>query len=160
MKTEVMTKEELLETLIAFDIKKLTKRSAGYMNALMTELSKDLRNVTKHEQIIRFIISMIEEHYKIDLSIRTRRGSHVIPRYAMMYLLRYHTYMGLNEIKEYLSVKNHDTVLRGIDKFKTLMNEYPHLRNTIKEFEKRIIDESNRIQEVLGDRPTTHRNAG
>jgi chromosomal replication initiation ATPase DnaA len=154
------TSEELLKALKGFNLKELSNRSAGYAKTLITQLAKETRNVIDNEKMVRFIVSMLEDYYKIDLSIKTRRDTHVEARQVLMLLLKDYTFMSLNEIKDYLGVKNHDTIIYGIKHIKEEMDVYADLVKRIQEFEKRIIDESNSIQEVQRDRASTHSHVG
>lgn len=99
---------------------KMQKDSFIYLQKLMekeglllNEISIPLTNKTiKPEKIVQ----LVEEIFNTDISAQNRKQSTIYGRQAAAYMLRLYTKLSLSEIKKYIGVNDHTTVLYSVKK--------------------------------------------
>ncbi len=88
-----------------------------------------------------FIIQVVADHYNLtplDITSQRRNKEIVYPRQVVMYLCRNMTGTGLQNIGKALGGRDHTTILHGIEKITSDLEENPTLQNTIDILKKKI----------------------
>ena len=88
-----------------------------------------------------FIIEVVADHYNLtplDITSQRRNKEVVYPRQIVMYLCRNMTNAGLQNIGKALGGRDHTTILHGIEKISSDLENNPTLQNTIDILKKKI----------------------
>ena len=84
------------------------------------------------------IALLVEEIFDTNMSIKSRTKNIVDARKAAAYLIRKHTKLSLSEIRQFIGVGDHTTVMYNINSAKDLIDTADWFRNKIAFLEKRI----------------------
>lgn len=95
-------------------------------------IDKEVSNEAKQ------IANLVEEIFDVSMTIKSRTKSIVDARKAAAYLIRKYTNLSLNEIRQYISVGDHTTVMYNINSAKDLIETAEWFRNKISFLENRI----------------------
>lgn len=104
-------------------------------------------NLIKRDEVIidpelsneaKKIALIVEEIFDVNMSIRTRTKNVVDARKAAAYLIRKYTKLSLSEIRQYIGVGDHTTVMYNINSANDLIETTDWFRNKIAFLEKRI----------------------
>ena len=141
IKSNIRELEGAFNKIIAFsklnkvDIENLTLESAE-------EALKDVIYPNKAKEITpALIINVVAEHFGVkpeDITSKKRNSEFVQPRQVVMYLCREMTDNSLITISKILGKKDHTTVIHGIKKIETEMENNEELRNKIDIITKKI----------------------
>lgn len=142
---------------IATNIKSNIRELEGALNKVMANarLNKKELNLALAEDALKdviypdkvrevtptLIIDTVAEHFNVskeDITSKKRNSEFVLPRQIIMYLCRELTDTSLTNIGKLLSKKDHTTVLHGINKITTELQNNEELRNKIDTIKKKI----------------------
>lgn len=110
--------------------------------ALAEEALKDIIAPGGTKEVTpEFIIQVVADHFNmtsLDLTSQKRNKNIAYPRQIVMYLCRSMTDTPLQNIGKALGGRDHTTILHGIDKITTDLNDNPTLQNTLEILRKKI----------------------
>jgi len=104
-------------------------------------------NLIKQDEVIidpdvsseaKKISLLVEEIFDTKMSVKSRTKNIVDARKAAAYLIRKHTKLSLSEIRQFIGVGDHTTVMYNINSAKDLIDTADWFRNKIAFLEKRI----------------------
>ena len=121
---------------------KMHRQSLRALHNIMKE-----NNLIKQDEVIidpeisseaRKIALLVEEIFDTNMAIKSRTKNIVDARKAAAYLIRKHTKLSLSEIRQFIGVGDHTTVMYNINSAKDLIDTADWFRNKIAFLEKRI----------------------
>lgn len=124
------------------DFYKSQRQSLRLLHNIMKE-----NNLIKQDEVIidpeisgeaKKIALLVEEIFDTNMQIRIRTQNVVDARKAAAYLIRNYTKLSLNEIRQFIGVGDHTTVLYNINKAKDLIETEEWFKNKIAFLQKRI----------------------
>ena len=110
-----------------------------------------IKNIEQNQAPISYpipvskIIELVKQEFDIDFTLRKRKKEIVTARYSCAYLLKRFTKLSLNEIAEYIGVRDHTTVLHGIKSAKNWMETDRSYNLTIKRLENQLWEYHNEL---------------
>lgn len=124
------------------DFYKSQRQSLRLLHNIMKE-----NNLIKIDEVIidpeisslaKKISLLVEEIFDIKLSIKSRTKNVTDGRKAAAYLIRKHTKLSLNEMRQFIGVGDHTTVMYNINSAKDLIDTEEWFKNKIAFLDKRI----------------------
>lgn len=110
-----------------------------------------IKNIEQNQAPISYpipvatIIELVKEEFDIDFTLRKRKKEIVTARFSCAYLLKRFTKLSLNEIAQYIGVRDHTSVLHGIKSAKNWMETDRSYNLTIKKLENKLWEYHNEL---------------
>ena len=139
IKSNVRELEGALNKLIAF--KKLTNTEEITLEIAESELSNVINPNVPKEITLQLIVEIVSEHFNITLEqmlSKTRSSDIVRPRMIAMYLAKNFTNSSLDAIGTFLGGRDHSTIIHGINKISSQIDEDPELKKQIDTIKNKI----------------------
>lgn len=87
-----------------------------------------------------FIVDMVQKKMGVSVTSTRRKQEIVEAKQIIIYLLRKYTVLSLKSISEYVSLKDHTSVLHHIKQVEGFLDIDDYIREVIEDFEKQIYE--------------------
>jgi chromosomal replication initiator protein len=130
IKSNIRELEGSLTRVIAFCALTGREMTVELAQEVLADLWGEEERIITIDQVQRKVCDFFSVKLS-DLKAKNRTKAVAFPRQVAMYLARHLTHASLAEIGRAFGGKDHTTVLHGVDKIQTLMQEDPKLRKTV-----------------------------
>jgi chromosomal replication initiator protein len=110
-----------------------------------------IKNIEQNKSLISYpipvakIIELVKDEFEVDFTLKKRSRAIVSARYACAHLLKRFTKLSLNQIAEYIGVRDHSTVLYAIKTVNNLVETDRQYNLTIKKLENKLWEYHNEL---------------